>query len=123
MADLKQEPCKEVVLKKVENGSVFDILKSASKQVATVSVIYLLGYFNISPAWLIGPLVLSVMRDKWKKEKELKRNVAKASALTNEKDVILARIDELPAWVSQLSFIIRLLNISYVLKLQMPGYV
>lgn len=102
MADSKQEPSKEIVIKKVENGSVFDIMKSASKQVVTVSVIYLLGYFNISPAWLIGPLVLSVMRDKWKKEKELKRNVAKASALTNEKDVILARIDELPAWVSLL---------------------
>lgn len=99
MADSKQEePCKEVI-KKASGTSIFDILKNASKQIATVGVIYLLGYFNISPAWLIGPLVLSVMRDQWKKEKELKRNVAKASALSNEKDVILARIDELPAWV------------------------
>lgn len=55
---------------------------------------------NWSVAWLIGPLVLSVIRDQWKKDKEIKRNIAKASALSNEKDVILARIDELPAWVS-----------------------
>lgn len=100
MADSKQDVSKEVVLKKVGGSSIFDILRNVTKQVATVGVIYLIGYYNISPAWLIGPLVLSVMRDQWKKESELKRNVAKASALTNEKDVILARIDELPAWVS-----------------------
>lgn len=101
MADSKQEqPSTEVVVKRVGGTSIFDVIKNASKQIATVGVIYLLGYFNISPAWLIGPLVLSVMRDQWKKEKELKRNVAKTSALSNEKDVILARIDELPAWVS-----------------------
>lgn len=103
MADSKQETSKELVVKQAANDGVIDVLKRASKQVFTVSVIYLLGYFNISPAWLIGPIVLSVMRDQWKKEKEMKRNVAKASALTNEKDVILARIDELPAWVSAFS--------------------
>uniref|UniRef100_A0A1B6M122 Extended synaptotagmin-like protein 2a n=1 Tax=Graphocephala atropunctata TaxID=36148 RepID=A0A1B6M122_9HEMI len=98
MADSKQEEPSKAV-RQVGGSSVFDILKHASKQIAAVSVIYLIGYFNISPAWLIGPLVLSVMRDQWKKEKELKRNMAKASALSNEKDVILARIDDLPAWV------------------------
>ncbi|KAG8275947.1 Extended synaptotagmin-3 [Homalodisca vitripennis] len=100
MADSKQEePSKEIV-RQVGGSGIFDILKHASKQIAAFGIIYLIGYFNISPAWLLGPLVLSVMRDQWKKNKELKRNVAKASALSNEKDVILARIDELPAWVS-----------------------
>lgn len=28
-----------------------------------------------------------------------RRDIAKASATSNEKDVILARIDDLPAWV------------------------
>ncbi|XP_046681836.1 extended synaptotagmin-2 isoform X2 [Homalodisca vitripennis] len=99
MADSKQEePSKEIV-RQVGGSGIFDILKHASKQIAAFGIIYLIGYFNISPAWLLGPLVLSVMRDQWKKNKELKRNVAKASALSNEKDVILARIDELPAWV------------------------
>lgn len=100
MADPKQEMSKEVVVKKVGGTGILDILKNASKQIATVGVIYLVGYLNISPAWLLCPLILSVMRDQWKKEKEIKRNIAKTSALTNEKDVILARIDELPAWVS-----------------------
>lgn len=94
-----KEESKEIVHKKVGGSNIFHIIGTVTKQVGTVAVIYLLGYFNISPAWLIGPLILSVIRDEWKKEKEIKRNIAKAAAMSNEKEVILARIDELPAWV------------------------
>lgn len=38
-------------------------------------------------------------RDQWKQSSELRRNIAKASAMASEKEVILARIDDLPAWV------------------------
>lgn len=38
----------------------------------------------------------------------MRRNIAKASALASEKDVILARLDDLPAWVNRL--------ISYIFK-------
>lgn len=31
----------------------------------------------------------------------MRRNIAKASALASEKDVILARLDDLPAWVNR----------------------
>jgi hypothetical protein len=44
-------------------------------------------------------VIVSAIRDQWKIESDIKRNVAKSSALHNEKDMILARIDELPAWV------------------------
>lgn len=49
--------------------------------------------------YFVGPLFLSVARDEWRKESDMRRNIAKASALANEKDVILARLDDLPAWV------------------------
>lgn len=64
-----------------------------------VGALYLAGYFQISVAWLITPIILLVMRDQWKKEKKLKSSFAQAAALANEKDVIMARITDLPAWV------------------------
>lgn len=53
-----------------------------------------------SVAWLITPVILAVTREYWNKTNEIKREVAKASATANEKDVILARISDLPAWVN-----------------------
>ncbi|ERL90322.1 hypothetical protein D910_07671 [Dendroctonus ponderosae] len=52
-----------------------------------------------SVAWFIGPLVLSVIRDQWKKSSDRRRNAAKTAALSSEKDVVLARLNDLPAWV------------------------
>lgn len=52
-----------------------------------------------SIAWFICPVILYTLRDQWREEKELKRTIAKATAMSNEKEVILARVDDLPAWV------------------------
>ncbi|KAK9512887.1 hypothetical protein O3M35_001202 [Rhynocoris fuscipes] len=91
---------KKVISKQIGTGSnLLHLFYNFGKQVGKIAIVYLLGYFNISPAWLLGPVVLSVLREEWGKEKELKRNIAKAAALSNEKDVILARVDDLPAWV------------------------
>lgn len=54
---------------------------------------------NWSVAWLIGPVVLLVLRDQWRRDGKIKRDMAKAVATSNEKEVILARINDLPAWV------------------------
>lgn len=79
--------------------SIFTILYSIAKKVSIVGAVYLVGYMNWSVAWLITPIVLAVTREYWHKTNEVKREIAKASATANEKDVILARIDDLPAWV------------------------
>lgn len=78
---------------------VLSILYSVTKKVGTVAIVYLLGYYNISVAWLIGPVILSVVREEWKRSSDARRTLAKAAAMSNEKEVIMARIDELPAWV------------------------
>lgn len=75
------------------------VLYSCAKKIGTVAVVYLIGYFELSVAWLIGPVILSVIREEWKKDKELRRNIAKAAATRDEKEVILARVDDLPSWV------------------------
>lgn len=88
-----------LVTKKIGGTSIIEVLYNASKKIATVAAIYLLGYYNISVAWLFGPVILSVIREEWKKEKQLRRNIAKAAAMSCEKEVILARVDDLPSWV------------------------
>lgn len=76
------------------------VLYSAAKKIAIVGSIYAIGYMGWSVAWLIGPVILSVVRDQIQKTNEERRSYAKASAMANEKDVICSRISELPAWVS-----------------------
>lgn len=76
------------------------IFYSAAKKLAIVGSIYAIGYMGWSVAWLIGPVILSVVRDQIRKTNEKRRSFAKASALANEMDVICSRISELPAWVS-----------------------
>lgn len=83
------------------DDSLFTLLYSIAKKVTIVSAIYLVGYMNWSVAWLITPVVLAVTREYWNKTNETKREIAKASATANEKDVILARINDLPAWVNK----------------------
>lgn len=53
-----------------------------------------------SVAWFIGPIVLFVMRDQWKKSSDRRRTIAKATAMCSEQEVVLARLDDLPAWVN-----------------------
>ncbi|CAH2068751.1 unnamed protein product, partial [Iphiclides podalirius] len=82
-----------------DNMDVLAIIYRFFKKVSIVGAVYLVGYMQWSVAWLIGPVILSVMRDQWRKENEYRRNLAKAAAVSSEKDVVLARLDDLPAWV------------------------
>lgn len=83
-----------------DSDSIFNVVYSIAKKVSIVGAIYLVGYMNWSIAWLITPVCLAVTREYWQKSSQLRREIAKASATANEKDVILARINDLPAWVS-----------------------
>lgn len=77
-------------------ASVYGFVKKA----AVVGCVYFVGYMGWSVAWLIGPVILSVIRDQWRKESDRKRNDAKIIAQSDEKRVILARLNDLPSWVS-----------------------
>ncbi|XP_035781378.1 extended synaptotagmin-2-like isoform X1 [Anopheles albimanus] len=82
-----------------KDDSIMSLLYSFAKKVVTVGIIYFVGYMGWSVAWLITPVILSVARESWRKKSDTRRTVAKASALANDKDVILARLHDLPAWV------------------------
>lgn len=105
--DSKMSNSKELTPEKAEieshtDGGILSIMYSAAKKVAVVGIVYFVGYMNWSVAWLICPLLLSVIRDQFRNKHDIRRQVAKASALANDKDVILARLNDLPAWVKEL---------------------
>ncbi|CAG9863137.1 unnamed protein product [Phyllotreta striolata] len=79
--------------------SILSIICSAVKKASVVGVVYLAGYMQWSVGWFVGPIVLFVIRDQWKKSSDRKRAIAKATALSSEQEVVLARLDDLPAWV------------------------
>ncbi|XP_055676683.1 extended synaptotagmin-2 isoform X2 [Lutzomyia longipalpis] len=87
------------VAKVSSDGGMFSLIYTVAKRVAVVGVIYFVGYMGWSVAWLIAPVIFSVARTQMRKKTELRRNIAKASAIATEREMILARIDELPAWV------------------------
>lgn len=58
-----------------------------------------------SVAWLFGPVILSVIRDQWRRQSDQRRNDAKTIAQTDERKVILARLNDLPSWVRSYNFL------------------
>ncbi|XP_049822259.1 extended synaptotagmin-2 [Aethina tumida] len=85
--------------KKQDNNGIISIIFSALKKVSVVGIVYFAGYMQWSVAWFIGPVILFVLRDQWKKTSDRRRAIAKATALASEEDVVLARLNDLPAWV------------------------
>lgn len=81
------------------DDNIFSIVYSVLKKVAIVGAIYFVGYMGWSMAWLITPIMFSVTREQWKKSSQLKRDISILSAISSERDVILAKITDLPAWV------------------------
>ncbi|XP_076290205.1 extended synaptotagmin-like protein 2 isoform X2 [Lasioglossum baleicum] len=68
-------------------------------KLATASIIWGCGYFNVSIAWLIAPIALAAWKTERRKDNELKVITAKASIMAKEKELIMSRLDELPSWV------------------------
>ena len=81
--------------------SVIKVIKRFILKSAGWITIYLVGYYNFSVAWLITPLVLSVLRSQWKSERNNKLMAAREAALTDERKMIESRIrvEDLPSWV------------------------
>lgn len=96
---------KEVVTLTSRESSSGSMVVGVFKKLGTRTLawlgVYLLGYFDFSIAWMITPLLLSVLRDQWKKEKRNRLTAAREAALTNEQTMIESRMrsEDLPSWV------------------------
>jgi len=73
--------------------------KIAAKHFPLVMGVYLMGYFRFSLAWVIGLVGVTAATAQWKKERDYRMGAARASVMFDEKEVILARITDLPSWV------------------------
>lgn len=76
------------------------LCKIAAKHLPLVMGVYAMGYFNFSLAWLIGIVGITAATDQWRKERNIRMSTARASALFDDKEVIMARVSDLPSWVS-----------------------
>ncbi|XP_058803408.1 extended synaptotagmin-2 isoform X2 [Phymastichus coffea] len=75
------------------------LIKSLFTKAITVGIIWGVGYMNWNFAWLIPPIAFIVLRGERKKDAQMKRLTAQATALAKDKIIIENRIDELPVWV------------------------
>lgn len=89
----------EQVIKSWPYMTFGSLIKSFFFKAATVGIIWGIGYMNWNFAWLIPPIAFVVMKGEKKKDGDLKRLTAQATALSKEKIIIENRIDELPTWV------------------------
>ncbi len=95
-------PANEAVRGKKTAKQGMDYLKCIIKYFKScgfVLPIWVLGYFNFSPAWVLLGLFGFVMGNEYKKIKDSRTHMAK-DLVTNEKAAILARTEDLPSWVS-----------------------
>ena len=84
----------------VENPVVSLAKRFGLKTLASIFV-YLLGYLGFSIAWLVTPILLSVLGDQWKMDKRKKLAAARDTVLGNEQAMIQGRmgLEDLPSWV------------------------
>lgn len=75
------------------------LVKIAAKHLPLVMGVYAMGYFNFSIAWIVGIVGITAATDQWRKERQVRMSTARASALYDDKEVILARVSDLPSWV------------------------
>ena len=97
----KQDEAPVVLQSRQSSNPIVSITKKLAFKTFSWVGVYMLGFFDFSIAWMITPLLLSVLRDQWKKDKRNKLTAAREAALSNEQAMIEARmnVDDLPSWV------------------------
>jgi len=94
-----QEANRALTTNNATGKGLLAILKTAARHLPLVFGVYALGYFNFSFAWIIGIIGVSAATEQWRKEKMHRMSAARASSLFSDKEVILARVADLPSWV------------------------
>ena len=80
------------------------LVKIAAKHLPLVFGVYAMGYFNFSIAWILGVVGLTAATEQWRKERDWRMSAARASSIYGDKEVIMARVTDLPSWVHNKCF-------------------
>lgn len=117
--DKDMVPANKMELKPIHTVSkgLMGLFKIAAKHLPLVVGVYAMGYFNFSVAWLVGIVGITAATDQWRKERNIRMSTARASALYDDKEVIMARVSDLPSWVSFKLPIILLYQLNALLTL------
>ena len=78
---------------------MLNVVKKYLKMAGGVSVVWMMGYYGVSVSWLWILLIPYVWKSRINKAKHHKTALAQEIA-KDEKSVILARVEDLPSWVS-----------------------
>lgn len=81
-----------------EETLLLNLVKQYFKYAGAVVAIWGFGYWQFSPAWLMLGLVAYVWKEKKNTENQKKIEISQ-HASKNEKEAILARVEDLPSWV------------------------
>ncbi|XP_052265318.1 extended synaptotagmin-2-like isoform X2 [Dreissena polymorpha] len=81
-----------------EETLLIAVIKRYFKYASAALGVWGVGYFNVSPAWILLGLVLVVWKEKHNKLQQKKIEISQEAA-KNEKEAILARVEDLPSWV------------------------
>ena len=57
----------------VEPPGITSWLVSFAKKCLVCGLVYSFGYFQVSVGWLVGPIVLLVVRDQWRRHHDAQR--------------------------------------------------
>ena len=79
--------------------TLLPLLVEYFKSLGLLLLVFFVGYFNFSIVWIIVALALHLARKKYQKEKQAKIDMLHEAA-KDEKKSILARVQDLPSWVS-----------------------
>ena len=78
---------------------LLSLLVTYFKLVGLLLGVWFLGYFNFSASWVFIGLFVYIFNLRYRAKKEIQINIAQEMA-RNEKQAILARVEDLPSWVS-----------------------
>lgn len=82
----------------VEDAMLLSAVTSYFKKAVIVMAVWASGYYTFSPSWVLLALVAYVWKERQNAAK--KHKIAIAQEITrDEKEVILARVEDLPSWV------------------------
>lgn len=83
----------------VEDTLLLNVVTRYFKLAGAVFSVWLFGYRGFSVSWLLLLLVVYVWKERNNKAKKHRTAIAQEIA-KDEKSVILARVEDLPSWVS-----------------------
>ena len=99
LASLSSSTLKPLRRTRTQGVHLLPLLLSAVQVGGALFVVWLVGYWGFSLTWVLVGLLVYVGRDEYAKSKKGTKEFAQ-QANVDERQAILARVDELPSWVS-----------------------